>query len=57
MGQIVIYKAFCSDVVQGHMNEAPNEIRTHSLRFASASLLTITPPRCSSMGQIDLFDI
>ena len=27
--------AFCLDVAQGHMKEAPNETRTHSCRFAS----------------------
>ena len=31
---IVIYKALCFDVVQGQMNGAPNETRTHSCRFA-----------------------
>ena len=32
---VVIYKAFCLDVAQGHTNGAPNETRTHSWRFAS----------------------
>ena len=27
--------AFCLDVAQGHMNEAPNETQTHSYRFVS----------------------
>ena len=27
--QVVIYLGFCSDVAQGHMNEAPNETQTH----------------------------
>ena len=32
---IVIYKALYFDVVQGRMNGAPNETRTHSCSFAS----------------------
>ena len=32
---VVIYKAFRLDEAQGHMNEAPNETRNHSCRFAS----------------------
>ena len=32
---IVIYKAFCLDVVWVHMNGVPNETQTHSWRFAS----------------------
>ena len=32
---VVIYEAFCVDATQGRMNGAPNEIRTHSCRFAS----------------------
>ena len=31
----LIYKAFCLDAEQGHMNEAPNEARIPSSRFAS----------------------
>ena len=31
----VIYEALCFDVVQGRMNGAPSETRTHSCRFAS----------------------
>ena len=33
--QVVIYKAFCLDLAQGHMNGTPNENWTHSWRFAS----------------------
>ena len=33
--EVVIYKAFCLDVAQGHINEASNETLTHSWRFAS----------------------
>ena len=40
----VIYEALCFDVAQGRVNGAPNETRTHSCRFASTSLLTVTPP-------------
>ena len=32
---VVFYKAFCLDVAQAHVNEAPIETRTHSCRFAS----------------------
>ena len=32
---VEIYKAFCLDVAQNHMNGAPDEIRTHSWRFVS----------------------
>ena len=32
---VVIYKAFCLDVAQGHINGAPNETRTFLCRFAS----------------------
>ena len=35
MNAIVIYEALCFDVAQGRLNEAPNETRTHSCRFAS----------------------
>ena len=31
----IIYKAFCLDLTQGRINGAPNEIQTHSSRFAS----------------------
>ena len=30
---VVIYKAFCLNVAQGHINGAPNETRTHSCWF------------------------
>ena len=33
--EVVIYKAFCIHVAQGHINGAPNETLTHSCRFAS----------------------
>ena len=32
---LVIYKAFCSDRAQGHINGTPNKTRTHSFSFAS----------------------
>ena len=32
---VVIYEALCSDVAQARLNEALNETRTHSCRFAS----------------------
>ena len=32
---VIIYEALCFDVAQGRLNGAPNEIRTHSCRFAS----------------------
>ena len=32
---VLIYKALCFDVGQGHMNGVPNETHTHSCRFAS----------------------
>ena len=41
---VVIYKALCVNVAQGRMNGAPNKTQTHSCRFASLSLLTVTPP-------------
>ena len=41
--KVVIYEALCFDVGQARMNGAPHKTRTHSYRFARASLLTITP--------------
>ena len=32
---VVIYKAFCLDMAQGHIKGEPNETWTHSCRFAS----------------------
>ena len=32
---VVIYKAFCLDMAQGHMNGAPKKTQTDSCRFAS----------------------
>ena len=32
---VVIYEDLYFDLAQGQMNEAPNETRTHSCRFAS----------------------
>ena len=34
-GTTLIYKAFCFDVAQDHMNRGPNENRTHSYGQAS----------------------
>ena len=34
-GIVVIYEGLYFDLAQGQMNGAPNEIRTHSCRFAS----------------------
>ena len=41
---VVINEGLYFDLAQGQMNGAPNETRTHSCRFASLDLLTITPP-------------
>ena len=40
-----IYKGFCLDVAQGHMNGAPHETRTHSWRSANQSCLPLHDPR------------
>ena len=32
---VVIYKAFCLDIAQGHMNAVSSETQTHLWRFAS----------------------
>ena len=42
---LVIYKAFCLEVVQGRMNGAPNKTRTHSWRFASLACKPLHHPR------------
>ena len=44
---VVIYKAFCLDVAQGHVNGVPNETQTYLWRFAS--LATSERPPCHSL--------
>ena len=45
-------QSFCLDVTQGHMNEAPNETRTHSCRFAS---LACPQPEAPNNKLISIF--
>ena len=42
---VVIYWAFCLDLVQGRMNGTPDDIRTHSWRFASLACQPLHHPQ------------
>ena len=42
---VVIYEAFCLDVTQGCVNGEPNEIQTHTCRFAHLACNTYTDRR------------
>ena len=42
--EVIIYKAFCSNIAQGCIKGAPKEARTHFWRFATLDCKELPPP-------------
>ena len=54
---LVIYKAFCFDVLQSQMSGVPNETPTHSFKACKSRLLTIIPTKATMFQHIVIYKV